>query len=47
MFKHSKVDIRTLQEILGHKNIATTTIYTHVDDDQLRNAIKSNPLNEI
>lgn len=47
MFKHSKVDIRTLQEILGHKNIATTTIYTHVDDDQVRNAIKSNPLNEI
>lgn len=46
MFKHSKVDIRTLQEILGHKNIATTTIYTHVDDDQVRNAIKSNPLNE-
>lgn len=47
MFKHSRVDIRTLQEILGHKNIATTTIYTHVDDDQLRDAIKSNPLNEI
>lgn len=46
MFKHSKVDIRTLQEILGHKNIATTTIYTHVDDDQVRNAIRSNPLNE-
>lgn len=47
MFKHSKVDIRTLQEILGHKNISTTTIYTHVDDDQLRSAIKSNPLNEL
>lgn len=46
MFKYSNVDIRTLQEILGHKNIATTTIYTHVDDEQVRNAIKSNPLNK-
>lgn len=46
MFKHSNVDIRTLQEILGHKNISTTTIYTHVDDEQVRNAIKSNPLNK-
>ena len=32
LFKHANVDIRTIQAILGHKNIATTTIYTHVDD---------------
>jgi len=46
MHKHGGVDIRSLQEILGHENIATTQIYTHVDNDRLRKAIKSNPLNE-
>ena len=46
-YKHSNVDIRTIQTILGHKNISTTTIYTHVDNEQVRNAIRSNPLNEI
>ena len=45
MYKYGKVDIRTLQEILGHKSIATTEIYTHVDDEQLRTAVKANPLN--
>lgn len=47
LYKHSNVDIRTIQAILGHKNIATTTIYTHVDNEQIRNAIRSNPLNEL
>lgn len=45
LYKHSKVDIRTLQVILGHKNINTTQIYTHVDDEEVRKAVKSNPLN--
>lgn len=45
MYKHGEVDIRALQEILGHKNISTTQIYTHVDNETLRNAVKSNPLN--
>lgn len=45
LYKYSKVDIRTIQKILGHENIGTTQIYTHVDDDQIRNAIRSNPLN--
>lgn len=47
LYKHSNVDIRTIQTILGHKNISTTTIYTHVDNEQVRNAIQSNPLNEM
>lgn len=47
LYKYSNVDIRTIQQILGHKNISTTTIYTHVDNEQIRSAIKSNPLNEI
>jgi len=46
MYKYGNVDIRSLQEILGHENISTTQIYTHVDNDKLRNAVKSNPLSE-
>ena len=45
LYKHAKVDIRTIQKILGHKNISTTTIYTHVDDESIRQAINANPLN--
>jgi integrase/recombinase XerD len=46
MYKHGNVDIRSLQKILGHENLSTTQIYTHVDDEKLREAVKSNPLNE-
>ena len=44
MYKHGNVDIRALQQILGHSNISTTQIYTHVDDKRLRDAVKRNPL---
>jgi len=44
MYRHGKVDIRALQEILGHESIATTEIYTHVDSQQIRSAVESNPL---
>lgn len=47
MYKYGNVDIRSLQGILGHENIATTQIYTHVDDDALRDAVKSNPLSKL
>ncbi|WP_288476747.1 tyrosine recombinase XerC [Clostridium thermobutyricum] len=47
MYKHGDVDIRALQSILGHESISTTQIYTHVDDDTLREAVKSNPLAKI
>ncbi|MBQ2696537.1 MAG: tyrosine-type recombinase/integrase, partial [Clostridia bacterium] len=44
MYQHGHVDVRVLQEILGHTNLATTQIYTHLDSEQLRHAADSNPL---
>ena len=41
------VDVRTLQEVLGHDNLNTTQIYTHVDSDDLRTAARANPLGRV
>lgn len=38
------VDVRTVQEVLGHENLNTTQIYTHVDNSELRIAADANPL---
>jgi len=38
------VDVRTLQEVLGHDNLNTTQIYTHIDNTELRIAAAANPL---
>ena len=38
------VDVRTLQEVLGHDHLNTTQIYTHVDSENMRTAAKANPL---
>lgn len=46
MYKYGKVDIRALQELLGHQSIATTEIYTHLEQEQLRDAVSRNPLNQ-
>lgn len=40
------VDVRTLQEVLGHEHLNTTQIYTHVDNAELRIAAEANPLGE-
>ena len=44
MYQHGDVDIRVLKDILGHANLGTTQIYTHVSDKQIKHAVDSNPL---
>ena len=41
------VDVRTLQEVLGHEHLNTTQIYTHVDNEDLRTAARANPLGKL
>ncbi len=47
MYQYGNVDPLQLKEILGHENLSTTEIYTHIHDDQLKKAVDSNPLNDL
>ena len=47
MYQHGDVDVLLLKEILGHENLATTEIYTHIVDSQLREAMQQNPLGHL
>lgn len=47
MYQHGGVDVRVLKEVLGHENLATTEIYTHLSSEQMKKAADSNPLAKI
>lgn len=44
MYQSGEVDVRVLKDILGHAQLNTTQIYTHVSDENMENAIAANPL---
>ncbi|MBR4627910.1 MAG: tyrosine recombinase XerC [Ruminococcus sp.] len=47
MYQYGDADVLTLKELLGHANISTTEIYTHLNNENVRNAVESNPLANI
>lgn len=47
MYKYGNVDIRALKDILGHASVSTTQIYTHLDNEDLKNAVNKNPLSDL
>jgi site-specific recombinase XerD len=47
MYQSGNVDIRVLKDILGHEQLSTTQIYTHVSDVNMMNAMDANPLSHL
>lgn len=47
MYQYGDADVLTLKELLGHASISTTEIYTHLNNENVRNAIESNPLAKV
>lgn len=44
MYQYGNADVLTLKELLGHASVSTTEIYTHLNNENVRNAVESNPL---
>lgn len=47
MYQHGDVDINVLKDILGHENLGTTQIYTHVSNEKMKEAADANPLAKV
>jgi site-specific recombinase XerD len=47
MYQHGEVDVLILKDMLGHEQLSTTEIYTHLENKQLRDAAKKNPLSTV
>ena len=47
MYQSGKVDVRVLKDILGHAQLNTTQIYTHISDENMSKAINDNPLADV
>lgn len=47
MYQQGGVDVLLIKDILGHENLSTTEIYTHIINSQLKDAVSSNPLNKL
>ncbi len=41
------MDIKTVQDVLGHENLNTTQIYTHIENTELKIAAEANPISHI
>ena len=46
MYQYGNTDVLQIKALLGHENLATTEIYTHLNDKQVRQAVDDNPLNK-
>lgn len=47
MYQTGNVDVRVLKDILGHAQLNTTQIYTHINDENMAHAIDANPLAQL
>ncbi len=47
LYQHADTDVMVLKELLGHESLATTEIYTHVVNEQIKNAVDKSPLNNL